>query len=104
MNKSYSAPLPLIVMLLALSLIWGCKSTPPPIEQELSPTGFFQKAQEASDANKYALAIKYYEAFLSKYPDERDRGVWARYEIALLKHKMGDDATAVRLFDELLAL
>lgn len=104
MNKNSHVPLMLFSLLLALGLAWGCKSKPPPIEQELSPTGFFQKAQEASDANKYALAIEYYEAFLSKYPDERDRGIWARYEIAQLKHKLGDDATALRLFDELLAL
>jgi outer membrane protein assembly factor BamD (BamD/ComL family) len=104
MNKINRALLLFCSLLLALGLIWGCKSTPPPIEQELSPTGFFQKAQEASDASKYGLAIKYYEAFLVKYPDERERGIWARYEIALLKHKLGDDATALRLFDELLAL
>jgi outer membrane protein assembly factor BamD (BamD/ComL family) len=104
MNKNKRIPFPLFAVLLAMGLLWGCKSTPPPIEQDLSPTGFFQKAQEASDAGKYALAIKYYEAFLSKYPDEQERILWARYEIALLHHKMGDDATALRLFDELLAL
>jgi outer membrane protein assembly factor BamD (BamD/ComL family) len=104
MNKSKRIPLAPFALLLAFGLLWGCKSTQPPIEQELSPSGFFQKAQEASDTGKYALAIKYYEAFLSKYPDERERGIWARYEIALLHHKMGDEATALRLFDELLAL
>jgi outer membrane protein assembly factor BamD (BamD/ComL family) len=104
MKKTKLIPLPLLALLLILGLLGGCKSTPPPIEQELSPTGFFQKAQEASDASKYALAIEYYEAFLSKYPDERERVIWARYEIALLHHKMGEEATALRLFDELLAL
>jgi outer membrane protein assembly factor BamD (BamD/ComL family) len=90
--------------LLALGALGGCKSSPPPLDQNLSPTGFFQKAQEASDAGKYALATRYYEAFLIKYPDERDRGLWARYEIALLKHKMGDDTAALSLFDELIAM
>jgi outer membrane protein assembly factor BamD (BamD/ComL family) len=104
MNKNNRAPILLFALLSALVLAWGCKSTPPPIEQELSPTEFFQKAQEASDASRYGLAIKYYEAFLSKYPDERERGIWARYEIALLNYKMGDEVTALRLFDELLAL
>lgn len=82
----------------------ACKSTPPPIEQDLTPAGFFQKAQEASDAGKYSLALRYYGAFQGKYPDERDRNLWARYEIALLYHKMGKDETALKLFDELIAL
>jgi len=96
--------LSLVLTLLALGALEGCKSGPPPLDQDLSPSGFFQKAQEASDASNYALATRYYEAFLVKYPDERDRGLWARYEIALLKHKMGDDAGALSLFDELIAL
>ena len=105
MNHRKGLPALLFALtLLTFGSLGGCKSTPPPLDQELSPTGFFQKAQEASDAGKYALASRYYEAFLVKYPDERDRGLWARYEIALLKHKMGDDAGALSLFDELLAL
>ena len=104
MNNHRRLPLLLFAASAVLAVLAGCRSAPPPIEQDLSPTGFFQKAQEASDAGKYALAVQYYEAFLSKYPEERDRGLWARYEIALLKYKMGDEAAALRLFDELLAL
>ncbi len=105
MNRKKSIYIPIFALLLVvLGAITGCKSGPAPIDQDLSPTGFFQKAQEASDASKYALATRYYEAFLVKYPDERDRGLWARYEIAMLKHKMGDDAAALALFDELIAL
>jgi outer membrane protein assembly factor BamD (BamD/ComL family) len=96
--------LSLALSLLALGALEGCKSGPPPLDENLSPSGFFQKAQEASDAGKYALATRYYEAFLVKYPDERDRGLWARYEIALLKYKMGDDDAALSLFDELIAM
>jgi outer membrane protein assembly factor BamD (BamD/ComL family) len=87
-----------------LGWLGACKTTPVTIPQELSPADLFQKAQEASDAGRCALALKYYQAFQERYPDERDRNLWARYEIALLHHKMGDDATAVRLFDELLAM
>ena len=105
MNRHKSIPILIFALtLLILGAIVGCKSSPPPLDQDLSPTEFFQKAQEASDDGKYALATRYYEAFLVKYPDERDRGLWARYEIALLKHKMGDDAGALSLFDELIAL
>ncbi len=105
MNRNKSIPILIFALaLLTLGALVGCKSGPPPLDQDLSPTGFFQKAQEASDDGKYALATQYYEAFLVKYPDERDRGLWARYEIALLKYKMGDDAAALSLFDELIAL
>jgi outer membrane protein assembly factor BamD (BamD/ComL family) len=105
MNRQKSIPITIFsLILIVLGAISGCRSGPAPIDQDLSPTGFFQKAHEASDAGRYALATRYYEAFLVKYPDERDRGLWARYEIALLKHKMGDDAAALSLFDELLAL
>ncbi len=93
----------LLALLSALGLS-SCKSVPSEIPPDSSPADYFQKAQEASDAGRYALALKYYESFLQKYPDERDRGLWARYEIALLHSKMMDTATALRLLDELLAL
>jgi len=87
-----------------LGWLGACRTTPVNIPQELTPADLFQKAQEASDVGRYALALKYYQAFQQRYPDERDRNLWARYEIALLHYKMGDDATAVRQFDELLAM
>jgi tetratricopeptide (TPR) repeat protein len=93
----------LLALLPALGLL-SCKSVPTQIPPDLSPADYFQKAQEASDAGRFALALKYYESFLQRYPEERDRGLWARYEIALLHSKMKDVDTALRLFDELLAL
>jgi outer membrane protein assembly factor BamD (BamD/ComL family) len=96
-------------LLTALALVpllgWlgACKTTSVTIPATLTPADLFQKAQEASDAGRYPLALEYYKAFQERFPDERDRNLWARYEIALLHHKMGDDATAVRMFDELLA-
>ncbi len=95
----------LLLMLLPI-LVWlgGCKSVPAEVPPDLSPADYFQKAQEASDAGRYALALKYYQSFLERYPEERDRGLWARYEIALLHSKMKDEATALRLLEELLAL
>ena len=94
----------LLVLLPVLGWLGACASAPAEIPAELSPADFFQKAQEASDAGKYALALKYYQSFQERYPDERDRGLWARYEIALLHSKMGDEQAALAGFDELLAL
>ncbi len=94
----------LLLALLPILGFFGCKSVPTEIPPDLSPADYFQKAQEATDAGRYAVALKYYESFLEKYPEERDRDLWARYEIALLHSKMKDTATALRLLDELLAL
>jgi tetratricopeptide (TPR) repeat protein len=94
----------LLALLAALGWAGGCKSVPTEIPPDLAPADYFQRAQEASDAGKYALALKYYQAFLERHPEERDRGLWARYEIALLYSKMKDTATALRLFDELLSI
>jgi len=94
----------LLMLLPVLGWLGGCQTVPTEIPPDLSPADYFQKAQEASDAGKYALALKYYQSFLERYPEERDRGLWARYEVALLHSKMKDEATALRLLDELLAL
>lgn len=96
--------LALLALIPVLGWLGGCQSTPVDIQADLSPADFFQKAQEASDAGKYALALKYYQAFRERYPEERDRNLWARYEIALLHSKLGDQATALTMLDELLAL
>jgi tetratricopeptide (TPR) repeat protein len=94
----------LLMLLPVLGWLGGCRSVPTEIPPDLSPADYFQKAQEASDAGKFELALKYYGSFLERYPDERDRGLWARYEIALLHSKLKDRTTALRLLDELLAL
>ncbi len=85
-----------------------CSSVPEEIEEGLSPLEYFQRAQEATDASRYALAIAYYEKFQEQYPvaqhpDELDRNVWAEYEIALLNHKMGKNQIALERFNALLA-
>jgi tetratricopeptide (TPR) repeat protein len=90
-------------MFLSLLLFASCASSPQEIETGLQPREYFQRAQEASEADKYKLAVDYYEAFLAAYPDERDRGLWARFEIALLYEKMGDLELSLKLCNELLA-
>ena len=94
----------LLLLLPALGWLGGCRSAPTDIPPDLSPADFFQKAQEASDAERFALSLEFYESFLERYPEERDRGLWARYEIALLYSKMGDKETALTWIGELLAL
>lgn len=93
----------LFVITAFVSLLVVCSSVPDEIEESLTPMEYFQRAQEASDAGRYALSMEYYETFQEQYPEERDRNVWAEYEIALLYHKMGKDQIALERFDALLA-
>ncbi len=69
----------------------------------LTSAEVFQRAQDATEAGDYGKALAWYQAFREKYPDDAERSTWALYEIGFLHHKMGDDATALKLFDELLA-
>jgi tetratricopeptide (TPR) repeat protein len=87
-----------------VAVLWSCKSTGPVDITGLSPAEVFQRAQNASDSGDYRRALAYYEKFLAQQDVAADRAAWARYEIALLYHKMGDDNTALAKFDELLAL
>lgn len=84
-------------------LLAGCASTPEEIPQGLSPAEYFQRAQEASDAGRYPYAMDIYRKFQAEYPQERDRQLWAKYEIALLWYKMGDKQAALEGFEALLA-
>jgi outer membrane protein assembly factor BamD (BamD/ComL family) len=93
----------LFVITAAVSLLVVCSSVPDEIEEGLTPMEYFQRAQEASDAGRYALSMAYYEKFQEQYPEERDRNVWAEYEIALLYHKMGKNQAALERFEALLA-
>jgi tetratricopeptide (TPR) repeat protein len=81
----------------------GCTTVPETIEDNLTPAEFFQRAQEASDVGRYELSQKYYEVFLERFPDETERVLWAKYEIAFLFHKMGKDKLAIEGFDALIA-
>ncbi len=47
--------------------------------------------------------MQYYTAFQERFPSDTAHAAWASYEIAFLYHKMGQDATTIKLLDELLA-
>jgi len=91
-----------ILLLTLLPLLMVCKTTLPTVAQELTPAQIFQKAQEASDDQKYALAMYYYRTFQERYPDELERNLWAEYEIALLYAKLGKRELAITHFNSLL--
>ena len=93
----------LILIAASVSALLVCSSVPEEIEEGLTPMEYFQRAQEASDSSRYKLSMAYFEKFQEQYPEERDRNLWAEYEIALLYHKMGKNRIALERFDALLA-
>ena len=93
-----------LAALALLAVLASCRSTGPVDLTGLTPAEVFQRAQDASDRGDYHRALAYYEGFLAQPGIDAQRGAWARYEMALLYHKMGDDDTALAKFDELLAM
>ena len=99
---SWTTPVLCALLLILLAMLTACRSTADPFELDLSRREYFQKAIEASDTNNYSLALKYYQAFQQKFPDDFSGNLWASYEIAFCYHKMGRDKQAAELFRALL--
>ena len=57
------------------------------IPPNLSPSELIQRAQEASDKNRYNYALQYYQALLERNPTNIDLVCTAEYEIAFIHYK-----------------
>jgi len=90
------------VALCAMLGLESCRTQPKVIPPDLSAAESFQRAQDAADGGDYALAIRYYTTFRENNPNNRDRDIWALYEIAFNYHKMGKNAIAIGFLDQLL--
>ena len=88
----------LVVSALALS----CASKPVAIPEELSVMELTQRAQEASDRNKYKVSLQYYETIIERFPYDIDNVVAAEYEIAFIHYKQKKYDIAKVEFNELL--
>ena len=94
--------LPLLIVIAAL--LGACASQPEEIPEELEPIEYFQRAQKiASEDENYALAKRYYKTFIERYPDDIQRIVEAKYEIAYLSYKQGDYDLSRQQFEEMLS-
>ncbi len=82
----------------------SCASQPETIPEDLEPIEYFQRAQKiVSEDENYKLATKYYQTFIERYPDDIQRIVEAKYEIAFLSYKQGNYDKAQQQFEELLS-
>jgi outer membrane protein assembly factor BamD (BamD/ComL family) len=57
------------------------------ISEDLSPAELIQRAQEASDKNRYNTALQYYKALNERNPGNIDLIITSEYETAFIHYK-----------------
>jgi outer membrane protein assembly factor BamD (BamD/ComL family) len=77
----------------AALLVSACASTVN-IPDDLSPAELIQRAQEASDRNRYKVALQYYQALLERNSGKPDMVCTAEYEIGFIHYKQKKYAEA----------
>ncbi|MDR1898953.1 MAG: hypothetical protein LBQ55_02995 [Treponema sp.] len=80
----------------------ACVTGPVNIPEELSSAELIQRAQEASDRNRYGVALQYYEALLDRNRTNIDLICTAEYEIAFVHYKQKKYEEAKRELNSLL--
>jgi len=77
-----------IILAFAAALcVSACATTRVNIPHDLSPAEIIQRAQEASDRNRYNVALQYYEALLARNMANLALVCTAEYEIAFIHYK-----------------
>jgi outer membrane protein assembly factor BamD (BamD/ComL family) len=88
--------------LISALFVSACASTTAVIPDDISPAELIQRAQEASDKNRYTLAFQYYQAVLERNPANIDLVCTAEYEIAFIHYKQKKYTQATEEFQALL--
>ncbi|MDR1445134.1 MAG: tetratricopeptide repeat protein, partial [Treponema sp.] len=70
-----------------LLVLSACLTDGQTIPAGLQPEDLLQRAQEASDRNRYNLALRYYQALYDENRDSSDWTLAAEYEIAFIHYK-----------------
>jgi hypothetical protein len=86
-------PHKLLVLMLAMCL-YACAGGPLRISEDLSPSELIQRAQEASDRNRYKVALQYYQVLLERNLYNIDLVCTAEYEISFIYYKQKKYALA----------
>lgn len=82
--------------------IGSCSTAPVVIPTDLEARTLVQRAQEAADASKYDLAIRYYQALIDQHGGDPVNHVIADYEIAFITYKQGKEERAKELFSAII--
>ena len=94
-----------IFTLLTVSILLffsACATANLNIPENLSPAELIQRAQEASDRNRYNQALQYYQALHDRNSDNMDLICEAEYEIAFIHYKQKNYSIAREEFNALL--
>jgi outer membrane protein assembly factor BamD (BamD/ComL family) len=91
-----------LFVLAAVLFTAACAGGGERIPAGLSPAELIQRAQEASDHNRYNLALQYYQTLLDRNPDNIDLVCTGEYEIAFIHYKQKKYALARNGFNKLL--
>ncbi|MDR1836998.1 MAG: hypothetical protein LBQ89_05000, partial [Treponema sp.] len=84
--KNFCKRARVLAALAVLLLFCACASVAE-ISEELSPAEIIQRAQEASDRNRYGTALQFYQALLERNRGNIDLVITAEYEIAFIHYK-----------------
>jgi outer membrane protein assembly factor BamD (BamD/ComL family) len=90
-----------VVFFAALCLA-ACATGTANIPEDLTPAELIQRAQEASDKNRYNQALQYYQALLERNGTNIDLVCTAEYEIAFIHYKQKKYNQAKEGFNSLL--
>jgi tetratricopeptide (TPR) repeat protein len=90
------------VVFLAVLCIDACVTGTLNIPEDLTPAELIQRAQEASDRNRYNHALQYYTALLERNRTNIDLVCTAEYEIAFIYYKQKKYSQAKEGFNTLL--
>ena len=88
---------------LAAALFVNSCVSRPEIAENATVMEIVQKGQEATDRDRYRLAVYYYGTILERFPADISAVCGAEYEIAFIHYKQKKYSTAKTEFEALLA-
>jgi outer membrane protein assembly factor BamD (BamD/ComL family) len=93
-----------LFLVVFISALVSCVSGPLVVPEDMPPSKIIQRAQEATDINKYKVAIQYYQVLLERYGSNDEYYCIGEYEIAFIHYKQKRYTEARRGFENLLVL
>ena len=91
-----------IAVLITLFAV-SCATGPVVIPDNMTAAEMVQRAQEASDKNRYNISLQYYEAILQRFSYDIEYVCAAEYEIAFIYYKQKNYEDSRQGFYRLLA-
>jgi len=77
----------LVLPALAAALLFSACASAGNISEDLTPAEIIQRAQEASDKNRYKAALQYYQTLSDRNRNNIDLVITAEYETANIHYK-----------------